>query len=399
MRKPGSIVLALFVALALAPLSARAGQSAFTRWHAQAGGFASWQRSGVALGTDGVLVLDPGTAQAGTDPYAPGSYNGGNFYNGGGFLVGEAVGPVVPTAFGFWEAIASWEATTPSGTWVETQVRAQVSGTWSAWFNVGVWAADSATVRRHSVNFQSDALAQVATDTLRVSAKKAATAVQVKVRLFSANGVALPRVHGSAVTVSTAPEKNPVLVPGNPARWNRVLAVPSCSQMVYPDGGEVWCSPTSLAMVLKYWAGDTSACEPGVRSAVGGVYDWTYRGHGNWPFNTAHASTAGLQAHVTRFTRLAQVEEWVAAGVPAILSVAWRKGELTGAPIESTNGHLLVLVGFDAAGNPVVNDPAASSDAGVRRTYARSEFESLWLKASAGTAYLVYPSGWTVPVL
>jgi hypothetical protein len=399
MRKPGPVVLALFVVLALVPLSARAGQSAFFRWRAEAGGFTSWQLSGVGLGADGALQLVPGTAQAGTDPYGPGGYNGGNFYNGGSFLVGEAVGPAVATGFGFWEAIASWEADTPAGTWVETQVRAQVSGTWTQWFNVGVWAQEGATVRRHSVNGQVDALAQVSTDTLLITAKKAATAVQVKVRLFSADGVALPRVHGGAVTVSTAPERNPVLVPGNPARWNRVLAVPPCSQMVYPDGGEVWCSPTSTAMVLKYWAGDTGACEADVRAAVSGVYDWIYKGHGNWPFNTAFAFTQGLRSHVTRFTRLAQVEEWVTAGVPVIVSVAWRKGELSGAPIESTNGHLLVIVGFDASGNPVVNDPAASSDGGVRRTYLRSELEPLWLKASTGTAYLVYPEGWTVPAL
>ena len=33
--------------------------------------------------------------------------------------------------------------------------------------------------------------------------------------------------------------------------WNQVLAVPECSQMVYPDGGQVWCSPTSTSMVPR----------------------------------------------------------------------------------------------------------------------------------------------------
>ena len=68
--------------------------------------------------------------------------------------------------------------------------------------------------------------------------------------------------------------------------------------MVYPDGGEVWCSPTSTSMVLAYWAGDTGPCEPRVRAAVEGVYDWVYDGHGNWPFNTAYAATAGPGGHV-----------------------------------------------------------------------------------------------------
>jgi Peptidase_C39 like family len=151
--------------------------------------------------------------------------------------------------------------------------------------------------------------------------------------------------------------------------------------------------------VLGYWTGDTGACETRVRAAVSGVYDWIFRGHGNWPFNTAYAATKGLQSHVTRFTSFAQLEPWIAAGVPAILSVAWGSGELTGSTIPSTGGHLLVLVGFDSAGNAVVNDPAASSDATVRRTYLRSELEPLWLRASAGTTYLIYPAGWPVPAL
>jgi Peptidase_C39 like family len=181
--------------------------------------------------------------------------------------------------------------------------------------------------------------------------------------------------------------------------WNRVLAVPECSQMVYPDGGEVWCSPTSTSMVLAYWQTATGPCEPRVRAAVDGVFDWIYDGHGNWPFNTAYAASQGLEGYVARFTSMAQLEPWIAAGVPVVISYAWKKNELTGAPIPSSNGHLAVLAGFDAAGNPVVNDPAAPSDDTVQRTYLRSELERLWLETSGGTAYLIYPQGRAVPVL
>ncbi|HEX8824920.1 MAG TPA: peptidase C39 family protein [Archangium sp.] len=402
MRSFKTSVVALLVTLTLAPAVAFAGQSGFVRWQAGQGDFSSWQRGGVALAADGALQMDPQTAVAGTDPYAAGAYNGGNFYNGGSFRVGEALSPVMSAGFGFREALASWEAETPTGTWVETQIRVQLSGVWTKWYNLGVWAADYSTVKRHSAGSQSDTNAYVGIDTLVITNKKVSpTTFQLKVRLFSANGVAVPRVRASAVTVSTAPESSPAIFPGNSARWNTLLAVPECSQMVYPDGGNVWCSPTSVAMVLRYWAGDTTvgACETHVRTALNGVYDWVFKGYGNWPFNTAYASTKGHQAHVTRFTSLAQLEPWIAAGVPAILSVAWSSGQLTGASIASTSGHLLVLVGFDAAGNPIINDPAASSDAAVQRTYLRSEFEPLWLRASAGTAYLIYPAGWQVPAL
>ena len=81
------------------------------------------------------------------------------------------------------------------------------------------------------------------------------------------------------------------------------------------------------------------------------------------------------------------------------MSIAWGRHDLTGADIESTNGHLLVLVGFNANGDPIVNDPASPADSSVQKTYLRSEFEPLWLQASGGTVYLIYPQGATVPAL
>jgi hypothetical protein len=208
-----------------------------------------------------------------------------------------------------------------------------------------------------------------------------------------------PTVKNASVAFSTSAPKSAVASVDNPAALNRVLDVPECSQMVYPDGGEVWCSPTSTSMVLAYWDQYNGECEPRVRAAVEGVYDWIYNGHGNWPFNTAYAATQGYEGYVARLTSLAKAEEYIAAGVPVIMSIAWDKGELTNADIASTNGHLLVLVGFDPQGNPVVNDPASPANETVQRTYLRSEFEPLWLQASGGTVYVIYPEGTTVPTL
>jgi hypothetical protein len=174
--------------------------------------------------------------------------------------------------------------------------------------------------------------------------------------------------------------------------------------MVYADGGEVWCSPTSTSMVLGYWGDNPPDCSTRVHAAVNGVFDWLYDGHGNWPFNTAYAATqsAGttpLEGYVARFTGMNQIEDWIAAGVPVVISYAWKKSDLAGAPISSSNGHLAVIVGFNAAGNPVVNDPAAAKDEEVQRTYNRAELESLWLEHSGGTVYLIYPADWPVPNL
>jgi hypothetical protein len=373
----------------------------FKRWRAADGGFALWNRSGVSLAADGSLQLAPSAATTGSDPYPAGGYNGGNYYNGGSFLVGEAISPIVPASFSFAEAIASWNATTPAGSWIEILISAEVGGRWTKWFNLGIWASDDSTIQRHSVNLQGDGDGFVAVDTLVLTAKKAAaTGYQIKIRLFQAAGsTAVPSIHNMSVATSTTRAKPGALTPGNPALWNRTLAVPECSQMAYPDGGEVWCSPTSTSMVLAYWQQATGPCEPRVRAAVDGVFDWIYDGHGNWPFNTAYAATHGMEGYVARFTSFAQAEAWVDADVPVVISYAWKKGALDGAPIPSSNGHLAVLVGFDAVGNPVVNDPAAATDSEVQRTYNRAQLETLWLESSGGTVYLIYPPGHAVPEL
>lgn len=398
------ILLILSALFALAPsVSAKKGtnggyQSGFVRWRAAEGDFADWTLNGVKVNGAGALEFDNSTASDGADPYPPDGYYGGNYYNGGSFRVGEAVSPEIDAGFDYTEAITSWNASTPPGSWVEVQFRAQYGARWSKWYVMGIWASDTATIQRHSVKLQGDTDGYVAVDTFVSSVKKAVTnRFQVKLLLFSTNG-AVPLVQNASVAYSTPAPKSATMPAGNPANWNTLLSVPECSQMVYADGGEVWCSPTSTSMVLGYWGYMAPGlCEDRVRDAVAGVYDWIYDGHGNWPFNTAYAASLGYEGYVARFTSLEKAEEFVLAGVPVIMSVAWEKGDLTNASISSTNGHLLVLVGFDGAGNPIINDPAWSTDGDVQHTYLRSEFEHLWLEASGGTVYLIYPAGMPVP--
>jgi hypothetical protein len=92
------------------------------------------------------------------------------------------------------------------------------------------------------------------------------------------------------------------------------------------------------------------------------------------------------------------VELWISKKVPVITSISWRRGDLTGAPIPVSSGHLLVIRGFIRSGDMIVNDPAAEGNTGVRRVYQREEFSRAWLeRGSGGVAYLVYPEGWQTP--
>ena len=358
------------------------------------GDFSAWQLDGVCIDASGQLRLDLEQAHVGRDPLQSGEYAGGNNSHDGSYWRGAALGPVIETQLPFERINPSWNAVVPSETWLEMQVRACLDERWTKWYSLGVWtAANQGDLSRHSISGQADEDGDMQVDTLQL--RRSARVFQLKVNLFSGAAGQAPAVRQAAMALSPGETRR---LAGDPALWGRELAVAPCSQMVYRDGGEVWCSPTSLAMVLGYWSGQSRPCEDLVRAAVAGVYDWQYRGHGNWPFNVAYAATQGLDGSVICLAGLWQVERLVAAGIPVIVSFAWQDGELPNAPIGHSRGHLAVVVGFDAQGDPIVNDPAAASDALVRRTYPRAAFESVWM-ASGGVAYLLAPPGFAIPDL
>jgi hypothetical protein len=161
-------------------------------------------------------------------------------------------------------------------------------------------------------------------------------------------------------------------------------------------------------MVVEFWGRgptaddlawvDPSYADPSVDFAARSTYDAGYRGTGNWPFNTAYAARFGLDSFVTQLRSLAEAERFVRAGVPVVASIASRPGELDGFLFAGgATGHLVVIVGFDGAGNPIVNDPAAWSDASVRRVYDRAQFERVWLRGSGGTVYIIHPAEVSLP--
>ncbi|OHD22040.1 MAG: hypothetical protein A2Y38_13650 [Spirochaetes bacterium GWB1_59_5] len=372
-------------------------RTGFSLHRAAAGAFDCWSSAGCRL-KEGCLELDAATAARGSEALG---------YFSGEYRYGEATSPELPADFAFSACIPSWNADVPRGAWLELLLRVRSGGVWTTWRSLGLWAPDDSTVKRHSVDGQDDEAARVATDTLLPAAP--ADAFQARFRLFSASSdgqaspLALPVVCAFSLAYSDRKPAAADIEPSFPVQGTRagargtVLgAVPRCSQMVYPNGGNVWCSPTSVSMVLGFWKNDDGPCETRVRAAVAGVYDQVYEGHGNWSFNAAYAgSFVGMEAYVARFTGLDRLEPWIAAGVPVVLSVSWNNDEgrlLSGAPVSKSSGHLTTLVGFDDAGNAVMNEPASPSNETVRRTYDRGELERCWLSASGGVAYLIFPA-------
>lgn len=377
-------LLASIAPLLAASSSARAEGPAFHELWRQGGeyGFEGWSLAGVRV-DGGRLVLNPTSADV---VAAAGQVLPGTVWRG------TAIGPERESAEPFRDLIPSWNAETPSGTWVEVRLRARVDGRWSGWYVLGLWSADGGSTPRWSVDGQDDADARVLTDTLAL--RSLAQAFQLSLTLVSTDSAATPRVSLAAVLASRRSDAPPSAT-SEPRARGTVLRVPERSQMIYPGGGEVWCSPTSISMVLAYWAERLGepVLDRSVPEVAAGTYDPTYDGHGNWPFNTAYAGRESLTAYVSRFSSLNQVERWIEVGAPVVASLAWGFGTLADASVPSTDGHLLVIIGFSDRGDVVVNDPAGDPRRGqaVRRVYRRDQFESLWLQ-SGGTVYLIHPN-------
>jgi hypothetical protein len=336
-------------------------------FHLRAGGredLATTTRSGVELDESGAARLGPGLLH--------------------GTLKTTELVPERP----FTEAIVSWEADAPEGTSIEVQARALVNGHWTRFYIMGVWSESSP---RHSVADQADGNGRVDTDTLLLA--RPATALQLGVTLTATRAGVTPRLRGLHAIVSGGDAPPPRLEPDRRA-WGLDLFVPRRSQMLYPKGGEVWCSPTSLAMVLDYWGVSVP-----VPLAAESIYDGIYDGTGNWPFNTAYAAVRGgarLEAFVTRLYQIEQLERLIAAGIPVVAGVAFGKDELPNAPVPWSDGHLIVVSGFDVRGDVIVNDPAAPWDDLVHLTYARQAFDRAWSR-SGRMIYLIHASAQLLP--
>ncbi|PVG84585.1 hypothetical protein DDE18_03005 [Nocardioides gansuensis] len=317
---------------------------------------------------------------------------------------GTWTSPWVSPGFGLTELIPSWQASTPGDSWIEVRVRGRErDGSMTSWDTMARWTSGGA-IDRTTLSGQDDDGTSVAVDTWRTPG---VTGWQLKVLLMRREGTsARLRVDRIGAVASAVPARSDVATSATGPAAGKVLDVPAYSQMIHSGhspqwggGGQAWCSPTSTSMVLAYRGALPGAAaygwvpgghpDPWVDHAARMVYDHGYDGAGNWAFNTAYAGGLVKSAYVTRLHDLREAEDYIVAGTPLVASIAFGRGDLTGAPISSSGGHLLVIVGFEADGDVVVNDPAAPSNASVRRVYDRGELEDAWQTASSGTVYVI----------
>lgn len=159
------------------------------------------------------------------------------------------------------------------------------------------------------------------------------------------------------------------------------LNVPTLSQMNLPPTiRHHTCSPTAMRMVLAYYGRATGA------DFVDRCRDPATMMFGVWPRNLLLASRYGCIGAVELASTATDL---AAVPGPLVTSIRFAAGELQGAPLARTGGHLVVVTGR-TADTVLCNDPAASGAASVPVAYSAAEFDRAWLCAR-GAAYIVVP--------
>ena len=254
--------------------------------------------------------------------------------------------------FAFAQAVPSWNASTPPGTWIQVELRARTpDGGETKWYVLGRWASGDADFHRTSVPAQGDKDGFVAIDTF--IPKRALPAYQLRLTLLRASGsAASPSV--TRLSNVAANDASPYEPSETTMDEEIVLDVPEYSQEIhaghYPEfdgGGEAWCSPTSTSMILAYWgrgptaadyayvtAADPGHPDPWVDYAARYTYDFNYQGAGNWPFNIAYAARFGLEGAVTQLRSLAEAETVHQGRHPSRRLALVRLGEARRLPLQ-----------------------------------------------------------------
>lgn len=273
----------------------------------------------------------------------------------------------------FTQLLFSWNAIRPlKGYFVfEVQVRDAQTKKWTPWYKMIEWGCCG--IQR---SFKSEAHAGIQYIHVRLeTGSHFADAFRIKIK---------PADHASmanVASISVALSNFTLFLSEDSTGYAtapsiKVEGVPTFSQFLldHPRNAAL-CSPTSSAMVSSYLL--NRIIDP--LEFAEGSYDYGLEAYGSWPFNTAHmyeVSRGLISSYVCRLPSFNHLYQYLKKGQPVIVSV---RGPLPGSATPYANGHLLVVVGWDAKTQEVIcHDPAFDSSNAVLKRYPLAQFLISW---------------------
>lgn len=294
---------------------------------------------------------------------------------------------VIEAEFPFNELVPSYNVDVPEGAGfvVELRFGRREGNYWTPFYYLGSWG----TAPEPPAKLVRDDDGVVEIDYF--ASRRVFDHIQYRLRLAGRDTSRLPRLRRFALAYSNTLDNAELarryrrpIDPGPADEWARRLAVPFRPQRAEDPriAGSI-CSPTSVAMVLAYYGIDL----PTIRVCET-VWDAEHRIYGNWARAVQAAFVLGVPGYIERFGDFEAVKRHITCGRPVIASIRAAPGQLRGAPFHESEGHLLVITGFDHDGNVHVNDPAAMSAGEGITTYARQDMQVVWL-ANGGVGYVL----------
>jgi hypothetical protein len=258
--------------------------------------------------------------------------------------------------------------------------------TWSAyWYPMGSWGADQCRSFRTENLDDQMAYNYVHLDGIN---KHYANGFRIKVEAF--DGAHLENLHAIHIcTCDFEKFQRETVGPQHKKLASISIAnVPAYSQFEIPDEkNKVMCSPTSTCMLASFLL--KKPLDPYIFAKQ--AYDPGLNAYGSWPFNTATAfeNDPAYLFYVARLNSFFELYKILAQGIPVVISV---KGTLPGAVKEFTDGHLILIVGWDKKKQMVLcHDPAFCPAAKVPHAYPLIDIVRAW-ENSYRTAYIARPT-------
>lgn len=136
------------------------------------------------------------------------------------------------------------------------------------------------------------------------------------------------------------------------------------------------CSPTSTAAVTRYLSKNA---EVDPIAFAQNAWDGEFDIFGHWGFSVAEAVASlgpSWNGWVERLSGFQSIYTKLKEGLPVIVSV---RGPLQGSALPYAKGHLIAVIGYDAALQRVhCMDPAFPSDQETKVSYSLLDFLKAW---------------------
>ena len=289
---------------------------------------------------------------------------------------------VIRTSFNFEELIPSCAVDTKDVFALCVKVSPDGEN-WSKWFMIGFWGLGISDFKIKYI--EEDKFAKLKTD--YISLKEPVSYFQLRI-LAMTDSIKIRSL--SAAISSEKTDKNLQLA-RNSCFMNKycgiALDVPFRSQ-AWEDkkiSGHI-CSPVSIGMIMDYFGVNIKSKELSEK-----VYDIPTDMYGIWWRSVQAAAGYGFDGYVRYFRSYDEVGEYILQGIPIAACVCFGENELSGSATEESEGHVLVLSGFDSKGNPICRDGAWKTAKEGIVIYGREEFKNAWFNRGGGVGYVIFP--------